>query len=276
MPTEKSGHLLEEAPPTSSAIENELPTYRAISNRAVASLICGVLASFSFANLSFLILAVLAVVLGLSANLAIKRTPDILTGRRLANAGITLGLVFGLTVVTYTTIQNFIIGREASKFAQFYAKVLKEGSYGEALLYRQPPETREKKTPADAEKDLANMQSRDRAMVELKMAPLINLRKALAPKDAHLHFVKIEDQDVDEGHIGQISYYATAVYEVEGSTSKNESGENRFALILLKGRPKGRHYEWWAEDVRFPYVPQSYKAAPKPVDDGHGHAAGAH
>jgi Domain of unknown function (DUF4190) len=277
VPTEKPGHLLvEEAPPTSSAIENELPTYRAISNRAVASVICGVLASFSFAHLGFLVFAVLAVVLGLSANVAIKRAPDILTGRRLANAGIALGLIFGLTVSTYTALQSLILTSEATRFAKFYGKVLKERSYGEVLLYRQPPQSRENKTGADAEKELASMRARERGMVDMRMAPLTNLHKALAPKDAELHFVKIESQGVDEGHVGQVSYFATALFEVEGPTAKTKSGGNQYTLVLLKGQTKGRHYEWWVEDVVYPYAPRSFKVAPKPIDDGHGHAHGAH
>jgi hypothetical protein len=275
VPTEKPGQLLvEEAPPTSSAIENELPTYRAICNRAVASLLCGALASFSFANLGFVIFAVLAVVLGLSAHVAIKRNPDILTGRRLANAGIGLGLVFGLTVVTYSTIQSFILAREARKFAVFYAKVLKEGGIGDAMLYRQPPNLREKKTAADVEKEFAEMKARERGMMEMRMASLTGLQKALKPKDAHLDFVAIESQGVDEGHVGQIGYFATALFDVEGAApSKNAAGANN-ALLLLKGAPKGRHYEWWVDEVIYPYTPKSFTVAPKPVDDGHGHGGG--
>ncbi len=256
MPTEKPGHLLvEEAPPTSSAIENELPTYRAICNRAVFGLLCGVLASFSYANLGFLIFAVLAVALGLSANVAIKRNPDILTGRRLANAGIALGLIFGLTVLTYTTLQSVMLDRDASKFAQLYGKVLKEGSFGDALLYRQPPQQRENKTAEDAEKDFEKMKARERGMIDIRMAPLTNLRKAAQSKDSRLHFVKIESKGVDEGHTGQVGYFATALFEVEGPTAKNKSGGNQFALVLLKGQTKGRHYEWWVDDVVYPYAP---------------------
>jgi hypothetical protein len=277
VPTEKPGHLLvEEAPPKSSAIENELPTYRAICNRAVFSLLCGVLASFSFANIWFVVLAVLAIALGLSANVAIKRNPDMLTGRRLANAGITLGLIFGLTVVTYTAITSFILSREAGSFATQYAKVLKEGSLGDALLLRQPPETRKNKTAVIAEKELADMKTKERGMVELRMAPFTNLRKALVPKDAHLHFVTIESQGVDESHVGQVNYFATALFEVEGPLSKNQSGGNQYALVLLKGESKGRHYGWWVDEVIYPYSPKSYKGAAKPVDDGHGHAPGSH
>ena len=158
MSTDQTGPLIaEEAPPKSSPIENELPTYRAISTLAVFSVLCGALAVFSFAELIFLVFAVLALVLGFMANVAIKRNPDRLTGRGLANAGIALGLVFGLTVVTYTTIQAFILKREASKFALLYAKVLKEGSFGDVLLMRADPEARKNQTAAEAEQEFEKM-----------------------------------------------------------------------------------------------------------------------
>ena len=222
MSTDKTGQLLESPAPTSSPIENELPSYRAVSNMAVVSVICGVLASFSFANLTFLIFAVLAVALGWMANLAIKRHPDVLTGRRLANAGIAMGLIFGLVVITYTTVHNFILGREAASFAGTYAKVLKEGSFGDALLYRESSELRKAKTAADAEKEFEKMRAQGRAMADQKMASLVNIRKALAPKDAHLHFIDIETQGQDESIGNTIQYYAAALYEVEDPSAKGE------------------------------------------------------
>ena len=242
---------------------------------AVVSVICGVLASFSFANLTFLIFAVLAVVLGLMANVAIKRHPDLLTGRRLANAGIAMGLIFGLVVITYTTVHNFILGREAASFAGVYARVLKEGSFGDALLYREASEARNTKTAADAEKEFEKMRAQGRAMTDQRMASLVNLRKALAPKDAHLHFIDIERQGLDESLGNLIQYFAAALYEVEDPSAKGEKA-HQYALALFKGVPKGRHYDWWVEDVHFPYMPKSYRGEVKPVDDGHGHAPGGH
>jgi len=277
VPTDQPGHLIvEEAPPKASPIENEIPTYRAISNRAVFSVICGVLAAFSFADLIFLVFAVLALVLGVTANLVIKRKPDLLTGRRLANVGIALGLVFGLTVITYTVIQNFILAREATKFALTYAKVLKEGRLGDALLLRDPQEAREKKTAEEKEKEYESMRTRERMMIDQKMAPLLNLRKAIARKDVDLHFVDIETQGVDENRAGGVYFYATALYEVEKPAAKEDSGRPQYALALFKGQQKGRHYDWWVEDVLFPYQPKSYRGAAKPVDDGHGHGPGGH
>jgi hypothetical protein len=270
--TDQTGQLTaEEAPPKPSPIENELPTYRAISTRAVFSVICGALAIFSFADLTFLLFAALAVILGLMANLAIKRNPDLLTGRRLANTGVALGLVFGLTVVTYTMVQNYILAREASKFGLAYAKVLKEGSFGDALLYRADAETRKTKTAAAMQQEYESAKARERGIADEKIRGLLNLRKALARKDVQLHLIGIEDQGVDEERVGRVGYYAFALYEVEAPPAKGESEERQFALAVFKGVATGRHYDWLVENVIFPYLPKSYQSAAKPVDDGHGH-----
>jgi hypothetical protein len=273
---QKAPLIAEEAPLKPSPIENELPSYRAISRSAVVSVLCGAMAVFSFANLSFLLFAGVAVALGLMANVAIKRNPDRLTGRRLANAGIALGLVFGLTVVTYTTVQTFILKREATKFALVYSKALKEGSLGDALLLRNDPEARKSQTAADAEKDFEKNRSRERGLAEQKFSGLLNVRKALGQKDTQLHLIGIEDQGEDEGRVGRVGYFAFALYELEGPPGKGDSDARQFALAILKGYSSGRHYEWHVEDMVFPYTPKSYQSAAKPVDDGHGHAPGAH
>ncbi len=278
MSTEQPGHLIaEEAPPKESPIENELPTYRAISNLAVFSVICGVVASFSFADLTFLAFAVLAIFLGILAHRSIKRTPDVLTGGRLANAGIALGLVFGLTVLTYTGIQYVIVKREATKFAVEYAKILQDGSFGDVLLYRDPPDRRKDQTGKDKQKEYDELKARDRMMMEQRMAPLKNLHAALQ-KGGRIQFVDVENQGVDDSMVGSVYYYAAVLYEIEGAPAGSQPGshEHQYALALLKGRPQGRHFEWWVDDTRFPYQRETYKVESKPVDDGHGHAPGGH
>lgn len=278
MPTEQPGHLIaEEAPPQESPIENQLPTYRAISNRAIFSVICGVLASFSLADLTFLLFSVLAVILGILAHRAIKRSPDTLTGARLANAGIALGLVFGLAVVTYTGIQFVILRREATKFGLEYAKVLKEGTFGESLLYRDPPDRRGNLTGADKQKEFDAMKARDRSMLEQRLAPLKSLHDVMA-KGAKIRFVGVENQGIDESMVGGVYNFAALLYEIDGAppVPGQEAHPHQYALALIKGRPKGRHYEWWVEDTRYPYAPASYVIESKPVDDGHGHAPGGH
>ena len=77
-----------------AAIENEIPTYRAISKLAVTSLLCGVFSVLTFADPAFLILVVLAIITGLWAQVRIRRMPDILTGSRLAQTGTALAVVF--------------------------------------------------------------------------------------------------------------------------------------------------------------------------------------
>ncbi len=278
MPTDQTAPLTAEAaPPSSSAIENELPTYRAISNRAIFSVLCGALAAFSFAELWFLAFAVLAIVLGISAQMAIRRHPDLLTGARLANAGIGLGLVFGLVVVTYTIVMSIIISREAERFAVTYAKVLKEGSLGDALLYRLPPEQRKDRTAASMEQEWEKQKVREHGLAQAKMSGLMDLRKALTPKDTHLRFVGVETQGVDAERVDKVGYYAAVLYEVEHFDPKygpHEGGQ--YALAFFKGAPAGRHIDWFNETIYYPYTPKSFQLSGKPIDDGHGHGPGGH
>ena len=63
-----------------SVIENELPTYRAISATAISSVVCGVLSVCSFAHPVFYVFSILAIGLGIMAHRAIRRYPDMLTG----------------------------------------------------------------------------------------------------------------------------------------------------------------------------------------------------
>jgi hypothetical protein len=266
----------DEADVVPPAIENEIPTYRAISRYAIFSLLFGMIASFSFASLYFLAFAVVAVILGMLAHRGIKQHSDMLTGRGLANAGITLGLIFGLVVSTYTGVQSFILTQEAQRFGQVYAKVLTEGDFGDALWYGMYPDSRKDVTPADALKEYEQAKTKEKMFKDQKLAPLQGLKKRLAASSGtHLHFVDIEQQGVEDSG-GTIYYYATALYEVEGSGAKGSSEAAQFALAIFKGLPKGRHYDWWVDDVQFPYVRKTFVAPEKPVDDGHGHASGGH
>ena len=89
-----------------SPIENELPTYRAVSSLAVFSLLLGIGSVFTFADTRMAVLGVGALVAGLIALRKIKHYPDILTGARLARIGIALGLIFVLSATTFDYVQT--------------------------------------------------------------------------------------------------------------------------------------------------------------------------
>jgi hypothetical protein len=256
-----------------SVIENELATYRAISTRAVFSLIFGALATFSFAHPAFYLAAVLAVVLGVFANRAIRRHPDMLTGTRLANAGIALGLVSGLVTGTYTTVQTYVRTRQAEQFGKHYAQILSQPQLADIITYNLHPEARKNNGPEELLKQLDSPSPKEKMMVDQKYGQLLALRKRLrSSQDQRIKLVNIEGVGEDEGRGGEIPIYAFALYEVNGPSTKEFPEEQQFALAILKARHKGKQYEWWVDDVRFPYIPKSYVAASKPVDDGHGHA----
>ncbi|MFO0953883.1 MAG: DUF4190 domain-containing protein [Isosphaeraceae bacterium] len=252
-----------------SPIENEIPTYRAISPGAVAALICGLMAVLSYAHWFFLVFSALAVVFGFLADRKIQRYPDMLTGRGLAQAGVALGLVFGLTSVTIATVQSFLIRRDAANFAQAFESVLTKGSYDDVIFYNQPPTARKNSSSEKFAKDLKAKLTENR-MIEMQLAPFRDLKTAVDSPGAECHYAKIESS-ADDGRYR----YAAALYEVHAPSRPNPQEKEAFALAVLKGmKTESGAYEWWVEDVKFPYKPSTFVRAEKAPDDGHGHGEG--
>ena len=247
-----------------SAIENEIPTYRAISPQAVFSLILGFLAILSFAHWIFLTCAVSAVILGVLADRRIVRENDVLTGRGIAQAGIALGLIFGLSMVTITAVQSWIRVNQAAKFAKTYEGVLNKGTFEEAIWYAQNPPYRSGKSPQDIMTEVKK--SRGGPMFDMQQASLIRLRGRLNEGGAEIHFSGIEQHGKE-----RLEPYAAALYELHSEGSTPLPDDERFALVVFKGSKHNRRLEWWVEKVAFPYTPDSYKPTVKPADDGHGH-----
>ena len=84
---------------------------------------------------SFIVFSILAIGFGIWAQQKIKQLPDILTGQKLANLGIGLGLVFGLASGTFSTVQYMVRHKQATSFATKYTEVLERGDMGEMLWY---------------------------------------------------------------------------------------------------------------------------------------------
>jgi len=265
---ESSPDATEPRPLRRPVIENEIPTYRAVSTRAIFALICGLLSFFSFTSPLFYVFAVLAVVLGVSAERAIQRRPEMLTGRGLARAGIAMGLIFGLSIATITTVQDYLIKREAGLFAARYATMLKESPLADLYFVGLAPSVRATTTPQENLSRMAAARE-DAAIDEMRFGPLKKLNEFLKAAPEHtISFVEIEGIGSED-----LTPVALAVYKVEDAGDKDHEPE--FAMAVLKGTiPEGkRGYEWWIDDVRYPYQPQSYVAPTKPTgDDGHGHA----
>ncbi len=106
-------------------------------------------------------------------------------------------------------------------------------------------------------------------MYEMKNGPLRNLKKRLdSSKDQEIHFVKLEGEARDG-----LTLVALALFEVHGPESKDFPKKEEYALATLKGTSEGgKDYEWWVDDLHYPYKPATATLPEKPVDDGHGHA----
>jgi hypothetical protein len=271
---QKTSPLQYDTETVDSPIENELPSYRAISTRAIFSLVLGALAICCFANPVFYGSAILAVVLGIAAHRAIRRYPDMLTGHGLANAGIALGLVFGLSCATYTGVQYFIRMRLAQDFAHKYEAVLKSNSLADMLFYNTHPEGRKDRSGEEMLKQFEASKPREKKMMEQKIGSMIALNNRLkSTKDQEVDFLTIEGLGVDDRSVGEMPVYALAIYKVHGPPTKEFPEKEQYVLAMLKGRSKGKQqYDWWVDEVRFPYKPQSYEPPIPTTDDGHGHA----
>ena len=272
-------------PPTASdrvsAIENEIPAYRAISPLAVVSVIFGLVSVLCFADSWFLIAAALAVVFGLVAGHKIRRYPDVLTGRALAQAGVGLGLAFGLSSVTIGQLNNLILHQKASAFGQTYAKALATNSLADALWYKVPPQGRNGKTPRELmETSEKNSPSKD-AFQEY-VGDLQKLHDRLALPGAKLTFEKVEKSGSD-----RMSPYAVLLYKISGGTppphdestasadhdhAHDAPPPDQYAAVEVKADTETGPYAWYVHAVSFPYTLNSHTLAVKAVDDGHGHS----
>ena len=195
-----------------------------------------------------------------------------LTGHGLANAGIALGLIFGLGCGTYTVVQSYVQTHMAEAFAHQYEQVLNSASLADMLFLNLHPDGRKDQTGEQIVKSLEKGKAKEKMMMDQKYGSILALnRRMKASKEEHAEFVKIESVGVDDHQGLEMPVYALALFEITGPGSKDFPEKTQFALAILKGRQKGKQYEWWVDDVRFPYKPKSYVAPVAVPDDGHGH-----
>lgn len=259
-----------EPTPATPVIENEILTYRAISARAVASVVLGLASVFCYTSLYFLLVAGAAILFGVAAHRAIRRVPDVLTGTALANAGIGLALLFGGTAIALVVVTDFRLTREATAFGQNYARVLKEGTVAEALWYKQTADYRKEKAPDDVVADMRKQKNSPTGqnVFEAETAEIVAIKQRLAGPNQAIHFGRIETKLVDG-----LTHYANALLDLDGPADKDRPAEE-FALIELIKRPGDGSGDWQVRSVRYPYKPASSEVQKeaKASDDGHGHS----
>jgi hypothetical protein len=73
-----------------------------------------------------------------------------------------------------------------------------------------------------------------------------------------------------------LKIYALALYQIDGPPSRGFSSEREYAMAVMKARPVGRVYEWWIDEIMYPFTNQKYVPAEQPVGDGHGEGGHSH
>jgi hypothetical protein len=257
-------------------IENEISNYRAISPMAIAAFVFGMATVLAFADLWFLVLGVLAVVAGFAALRKIGRMSDILTGEKMAKAGIALALAFSLSAVTMSAVKGYQVHRSASRFASGYAKVLAQGNLENAIFFRMPPDARKTAEPKAAFEEMKK-NSPEPGTVESYTGPVKALLKTLIEDRHKVRFVELEQSGFD-----RLTPYAFALIELippehdhaaeAGKAHDHDHAHDQpaYALLDLRGTESGT-LDWTIQDIIYPYERKTATVKEKPLDDGHNH-----
>ena len=248
---------------SSSAIENELPTYRAISGWAVAALVFGFLSIVSFANLYFLAASVAAVVAGVIATRTIRAYPELLTGRGLANLGVTLGLICGLGAATLAAVQWFVIGKQTRDFAAVFAAKLAEPSPAELYWLQTPPGQRADSTPQDVLKEIEEANT---AQDPMQMDPRLVVTGNLHDRVAGIEGQEVHVEAIEDRGFEGTTPFAMVRIHLEGPEAGKVPAEE-YALLRIKGTIDSPR-EWWVDEVVYPYEPEAVTGY---VESAHGH-----
>ncbi len=256
---------------TSPAIENEFPTYRAISSLAIFSLLLGLASVFSFASLWFLFFTAGSTISGWLAIRKIRKFPEILTGSSFAGAGIGIGLLFGLSAVTHEVVQDVITTMDAKRFANYYVDLLKDKNqpvyvplwYEQPIEYRRSPENTPEKAAEAVKKQRSPMMS---DVYTAKTAGFNQIRQRLKSEKQELRYTRVEKKYIDG-----LTVYANVLIEVDGPATPDYPSKT-YALIQMTKEPGAGPNEWVVQDFKYPYTPQSAAIAVEhKSDDGHGH-----
>lgn len=247
-----------------SPIENEIPEYRAIHVGAIGSLILGLMSILCFVSPYFLVAAVSAVLLGGLALRKIRRNPELMTGARLANLGILLGLIFGLSATTVTVIRTTLIGRQATQFAGVFAKSLEDGNFAEAIYWQMQPYFREGKSPAEAVQVMQQQLSED-FETDTRVESARKVMHRLKDPGQYLHILGIEAKGFDG-----LNPFAYIILHLHGSPS-DEWPADEYAMIEVRNDKRGGTNEWWVDSFNYPYEVGS---AAQQVQAAHTHADG--
>ena len=268
---------------TDAVIENEIPTYRAISPLALASAGFGALSALAFTAPLWFAAPVLAFLTGFWAERKIRMKSDVLTGRSFAQAGIALGLIFGISALSYTLYSNYIVRADARKFGLLlestlnHAKDITPLDTSDLTWFMIPPSARKGLSPDDAKTRIQQMTKNSEKYKAMDDRVAQMLRQAGKQK---IEFVEVESAFFEE-----LDPLATILFKVgdevghtypegDGHDHKAKTAEPKgldYALFQLRGQQEGRRYKWSVDDVFYPYARESYKHVAAKKDDGHGH-----
>lgn len=276
-----------ESTDSGSPIENEIPSYRAISALAVTSALLGVVSALCFVDLNWLPAAALGLIFGVMAERKIRRRPDALTGRSFAQAGIALSVIFASSSFAYSQWQSYHLHRSVTRFARTFTQTLNETKSAKPLdttrvmFYLMPPAERAALAPEDVSNAVQQMFKDSMSLKEVDQA--IRSLFLRAGQDKAIRFEEIENAAYQD-----MAAMASVLLTIDNGPSHAEghgpedghaherlkAGEEGLdhALVVLRGVTDGATPGWFVEQISYPYTPKSYKPVVKKATDEHGHS----
>lgn len=246
-----------------------IPAYRAISPTAVVALLLGLLSVASFVEPTFFVAAALAIVVGLAAERTIRRMPEVYTGRGLAQAGVALGMVFGLAAGTNMAVNGMIVRRGAASFGREVASVFESGQLDQVVNIKIPYSSRKDLKPGEAMQRLKDAASKSPDIYESEVGPSTAILDRVKGGVGHVAFDAVETT----AQAGVVPIAGVRLRVTAPATPKQPA--ESYAWVELKGEPAtGR---WYLSNVKYPYQPKSVAlegsaTSKKGDDDGHGHS----
>jgi hypothetical protein len=238
------------APPRlSDTQDTDLVQYRALSSLAVTGLVLGLLSPLAVLGPLLWIIPAAGALVSSAALWRISRPAAALAGRRLAECGLLLSIVFGTAVGADAVVYRFLVRQEARRFAAMWFGYLLQSRPPEpqkAYSLTIPPQLRQ---ASDQLADHYRRNPRRRETMETYLqTPLVRKLLALGP-GARVRYDGCDNQSSsDEGEQVELIYavipaggngQTTFLVRLELARLKLESGRANWQLVNAEIKDKG-------------------------------------
>ncbi|GEM_PF-3676809 len=255
--------------PSLSSVDAELAPYRALNSLAVLSFVLGLASILSVPWWFFLCtIPPAAIVTGLLALRQIAGAPQEYAGKRLAQAGVVMGIGFAAVAIGHDKLTAARLSKHGRLFAERFVQKIKAGQLEDAFWLTMP---REQRTEI-AKQGMSSIPNEFHQRYQQFRMEAKETSELLA-KGAESEFVSVERTGREQG-----VEYAAVVFRVHGGDSTTHAGhghgehDDHYVMVLAASYslPPPGGATWFVRQQNFAYKPNSYEPT-RPGGHGHSH-----